>query len=84
MTYDWSIEKFSLTDFIEHIQQGMIHVWLDNKKYPAVRIHWFDYNQPIRITFPDYSPPNIIVVLQVYGNDIDKDIVKYKKLWIEF
>jgi len=62
----------------------MIHLYISGRAYPAVRIHGFEYNQPIRITFPDYSPPNIICVLQVMDDTITEDDIRFKELTLEF
>jgi len=84
MTSDSEIKEFDFIKYIEKIWQGMVHLYIAGRKYPAVRIHGFDYNQPIRITFPDYSPPNIITVLQIMDNEITEEDIRHKDLVLEF
>lgn len=64
------INRFDFKEFIDRIQAGVVQLCTDRACYQAVRLHGFEHNQPLRFTFPDYGPPNIILVLQVFiGSD---------------
>ena len=64
--------NLDLKEFIQAFKNDPLYLIVGKDKYVAVRLHGFDYNQPMRIAFPDNAPPNIILVLQVY---IDPDLL---------
>lgn len=74
---DWlnEINRFDFKEFIDKIQWWLVYLCTSRGCYKAVRLHGFEHNQPLRFTFPDYGPPNIILVLQVF---IDNDDELYK------
>lgn len=63
------IYRFDFREFIAKIQDGIVSICTGPDCFQAVRLHGFEHNQPVRFTFPDYWPPNIIVVLQVFIGD---------------
>ena len=76
-------KQFNLTEFVHDFKDKpmMLIVWNSDNviaNYQAVRLHWFDHNQPMRITYPDYSEPVIVIVLQIYTNDIENAVRKIK------
>lgn len=76
------LDNVDIKELIYTLQDNLIefHIW--NKKYSSVRIHWYDLNQPIRIAYPENSYPIIILVLQVYCNDVTN--IHNKDLFINY
>lgn len=78
------IFRFDFKEFIGIIQAGVVSLCTDRACRKAIRLHGFEHNQPLRFTFPDYGPPNIILVLQVFISDDDIDTVYKQPLYLSY
>ena len=65
------------------LKSNIVYLRMDDKQFTATRLHGFEYNQPVRITYPDYAAPNVIVVLQVYMDQDLKDKLRTSKLYLQ-
>ena len=83
LTWD-EVQTFDLIDFLSIIKDEMVYLHIWDKKLGAVRLHGFDMNQPVRISFPDYSCPLVVVVLQVYMNPLDVGSIANSPLYLEY
>ena len=66
LVLEWQLEKF-----INVFNKWMLQIECNKLFFWAVRLHWFDMNQPLRIAFPEYSMPIVIIVVQVYHHEMD-------------
>lgn len=76
--------KFNLEDFIYKFKDKPFKLIVGKDEYIAVRLHWYDYNQPMRFTFPDNAPPNILLVFQVYMSPDNIWSLYKKQLFISY
>lgn len=63
---DDEINKFDFDTVITTLQKWSLRLDVWGNVYHCVRFHWFEYNQPLRMSFPDIGPPIVLLVLQVY------------------
>ena len=78
------IYEFDLLAFIKRFKNKPVYLIANWCKYLAVRLHWYDYNQSIRIAYPEYSQPLIILVLQVYMAYDKIEELETSKLFITY
>ena len=78
------IYSFDFKEFISKMQDGIASLCTGPAEYKAIRLHGFEHNQPVRFTFPDYGPPNIIVVLQVFINDDQAEKLYKQPLFFKY
>lgn len=78
------IFRFDFKEFIAIIQAGVVNLCTDRTCWKAIRLHGFEHNQPVRFTFPDYGPPNIILVLQVFISEDDIDTIYKQPLYLSY